>query len=125
MLTVWNRSDSKGIISGKYYELLALKRPILAEITGDIPNAEVVKMIKETNAGYCYEECISNGDTNELEQQIMLWYNEKMTTGIVECRQNAEIVARYNYRNLAAKLNDIISEVKEEREHKIADINNR
>lgn len=125
LLTVWNRSDSKGIISGKYYELLALKRPILAEITGDIPNAEVVKMIKETNAGYCYEECISNGDTNELEQQIMLWYNEKMTTGIVECRQNAEIVARYNYRNLAAKLNDIISEVKEEREHKIADINNR
>lgn len=125
LLTVWNRSDSKGIISGKYYELLALKRPILAEITGDIPNAEVVKMIKEANAGYCYEECISNGDTKELEQQILLWYNEKMTTGVVECRQNMEVVAQYNYRNLAIKLNNIILEVKEEREHKIADINNR
>lgn len=125
LLTVWNRSDSKGIISGKYYELLALKRPILAEITGDIPNAEVAKMIKEANAGYCYEECVSNGDTNKLEQQILLWYNEKMATGSVECRQNAEVVARYNYKSLATKLHDIILEVKEEREHKNADINNR
>lgn len=110
LLATWNRKNSQGIISGKFYELLAIGRPILAEISGDLPKSEVSKLIAKTNSGYCYEESISKGNTQELENKILEWYNKKINNGCLQSEMDNEETQFYNYKNLTKQLKDIIAQ---------------
>lgn len=112
LVTIWNNKDSQGIISGKAYELFAMGKPIIAEITGDLPNSELKRMIDATQTGYCYEEATCHGDVSGIEEYILRQYQDKMQ-GKTLSVGNAQEIAKYDYRNLTERLIATIREYKQ------------
>ena len=88
----WDDPEEPGIFSGKIFEYLAARRPILA--TGRYIDV-VDEMLKETQAG---KSSLSIESTIELLKQ---WYSEYMNLGYVKYEGNKQIIDKLNHRELA------------------------
>jgi len=66
----WNRRDSQGIISGKFGEYLAGRKPILAIVTGDLAGAELSSHVRKMNVGHAYEEISGDDGQTELTEFV-------------------------------------------------------
>ena len=96
LLLVINRThNAKTILTGKLFEYLASKKPILC--IGP-QNGEAAKIINECNAGRVFEFNNSKGMSEFLIDQFM---NYNQTTDLTK-------VANYSRRNLTNKLAEII-----------------
>ena len=96
LLLVINRThNAKTILTGKLFEYLASKKPILC--IGP-QNGEAAKIINECNAGRVFEFNNSKGMSEFLIDQFM---NYNQTTDLTK-------VANYSRRNLTSKLAEII-----------------
>jgi len=96
ILLLLNRNfiEDKGVYTGKLFEYLGARRPILA-----IGHKEsVVKdLIKETNAGvYCWEE-------QHLYHTLKDWYKEWKLKKIVEYKGIEDKVNLYSHKSMAEK----------------------
>lgn len=82
LVSVWNNRGEEGILSGKFFETLAVQRNVLCLITGNLGGSELASVVRKTGCGYAYEEI--NGDQSgmpQLEEWILQIYNEKMKNG--------------------------------------------
>ncbi|NOR85980.1 MAG: glycosyltransferase [Bacteroidales bacterium] len=94
-----NTPNAKGILTGKFFEYLAAKRPIIAQ--GPI-DGDVAEILKETNAGLIFG---FNDDENlkeEIKRQFHLYLNESSTF-------NSKNIEQYSRKNLTIKLAEIIN----------------
>lgn len=114
LVSVWNNKTSQGIISGKIYELFAMGKPIIAEITGNVPESELKRMIEATETGYCYEEAVYRGNVKGIEEYILQIYNDKMQGKTLNVGNQSQI-ENYNYRNITEKL---VANIKEYEQNK-------
>jgi len=94
LLLNWNDLHEKGIYSGKVFEYLAARRPILA-IGG--PNGVVSELLEETGAG------VHVKDVTELKESLRNLYKEYQATGQVCYHGKEERVAKYSHREMARK----------------------
>ncbi len=99
-LPVNNVKSAKGIITGKIFEYLQAKRPILA--IGPI-NGDLAEIIKETNSGIV----VGFEDVENLKKEILTMYNS-FKSGVL--KSNSKNIEQYHRRNLTEKLADIIKE---------------
>ena len=99
-LPVNNVKSAKGIITGKIFEYLQAKRPILA--IGPI-NGDLTEIIKETNSGIV----VGFEDVENLKKEILTMYNS-FKSGVL--KSNSKNIEQYHRRNLTEKLADIIKE---------------
>jgi glycosyltransferase involved in cell wall biosynthesis len=99
-LPVNNVKSAKGIITGKIFEYLQAKRPILA--IGPI-NGDLAEIIKETNSGIV----VDFEDVENLKKEILTMYNS-FKSGVL--KSNSKNIEQYHRRNLTEKLADIIKE---------------
>lgn len=101
LLAVNNVPSAKGIITGKIFEYLLAKRPILAigPVDGDLS-----KLLQETNSGVIidFENEIS------LKSCILEFYSRYKAGDLFSDSKNIE---RYHRRNLTEKLSHIIKEI--------------
>jgi len=84
----------EGMISSKFYEYLAARRPILA-IGGhvDIVNEK----LQETGAGVAFES------SEHAAIALCTYYGEYVTSGVVGCHSDLEAVMRYSHRAMAGQ----------------------
>lgn len=67
VLLTWSQEGDRGILTGKLYEYLAARRPVLALVNGD-KDAELETIFSETQVGnVCYTR-------EELASQLYLWF---------------------------------------------------
>ncbi|WP_347173865.1 glycosyltransferase family 4 protein [Polaribacter uvawellassae] len=100
LLAVNNVKSAKGIITGKIFEYLQAKRPILAigPIDGDL-----AEILKETNSGIIVDfDAVEN-----LKKEILQLYNSFKNRG---SESNSSNIEQYHRRNLTEKLANIIKE---------------
>ena len=102
LLLNWNDPREKGVYSGKVFEYLAARRPILA-IGG--PNGVVSELLEETGAG------VHVKDVAELKESLRNWYKEYQATGQVGYHGKEERIARYSHREMARKFAQVLNEV--------------
>jgi glycosyltransferase involved in cell wall biosynthesis len=102
LLLKWENLKERGIYTGKVFEYLAAKRPILA--TGGT-NDVVTKLLKETNAG------IDAQDVVDVKEALRRFYGEYKTTGRVSYKGNLERVNKYSYREIANEFVQILNTV--------------
>lgn len=102
LLLKWEDPKQRGIYTGKVFEYLAAKRPILA--TGGTADV-VTELLNETNAGV---DAHTVEDTKEALRRL---YNEYKHTGRVSYKGNAEKVSKYSYREIAQKYTEVINTV--------------
>lgn len=101
LLAINNVPSAKGIITGKIFEYLNAKRPIL--VIGPI-DGDLAKIINETNSGVIidFEDAIS------LKSTILEFYNQ-YKKGKLEVQ--SKNISQYHRRNLTEKLSQIIKKI--------------
>ena len=100
LLASWNVINNKSIITGKFYEYLMFKKPILCFISGNIPDSALKKLILETETGYCYEEAHSIEDYDKIKNYIKnLIISWKLNISF-QFNCNNEFIAQYSYKNI-------------------------
>ena len=84
----------EGMISSKFYEYLAARRPILA--FGGHPDIVNVKL-QETHAG------VSCESHEQAAAALRAYYDEYVASGVVACRSNLGAVMQYSHRAMAGQ----------------------
>ena len=107
----WNRLDSQGILTGKFYEGIRARKPILSLISGDLPNSELNILNEAYHYGFCYEACRKEEQFSQLCDFLEKAYNEKMELGKVQFEVNPELEARFRYDGLAEQLEQFIEKL--------------
>lgn len=107
----WNRKGSQGILTGKFYEGIRAKKPILSVINGDLPGSELYALNEKFCYGFCYEDCRKDEQFSQLCDYLERAYNEKLRCGSVDYRMNPELEAAFRYDHLAQQLEDFIREI--------------
>lgn len=107
----WNLPDSQGILTGKFYEGIRAKKPILSLISGNVPNCELNILNEKFRYGFCYEACQEEEQFAQLCDFLEKAYREKMEQGKVQFDVNPELEAAFRYDNLAQQLEDFIAKI--------------
>lgn len=105
-LTAFNNA-SIDLLSGKFFEYIAMNRPIISIIIGRLTGSKIKNIIEEAKLGFCCEESAVY-DFEKLRCYIYKKYNEKMTTGQVKSISDKQYISKYDYNNLTDNLIDII-----------------
>jgi len=100
LLLKWEDPQERGIYTGKIFEYLAAKRPILA--TGGTDDV-VKELLKETNAG------IDAQTVEDIKNALRRLYVEYKLSGKIAYQGNSEKVNRYSYREIAEKFSEVIN----------------
>lgn len=107
----WNTKHAKGILTGKFYESLKNKKPVIACISGDEPQSELRNIITEYNLGVCFEEADGAATEQMLYDYISEQYNRKMNGSKVAYEPKQDVFDKFEYSGTAKQLEAIMKEL--------------
>ena len=102
LLVIGDIPGSEGIYTGKIFEYLAARKPILALA----PPGVAADLIKEAAAGVVAHPTDLQSITNRLSELFDAWSNGKKWVGF-----NEAVINRYNRENLTAQLAGYLDEI--------------
>lgn len=102
LLLKWEDPRERGIYTGKVFEYLAARRPILA--TGGTDDV-VKELLNETSAG------INAQTVKDIKSTLRKLYAEYKLKGKISYQENAEKVNKYSYREIAKKFVEVINTI--------------
>lgn len=102
LLAINNVAAAKGIITGKIFEYLQAKRPILG--IGPV-DGDAAEIIRNTNSGVC----IDFNDKKSLKKQILIFYKE-YKKGTLYLNQSE--INQYHRKELTKKLVEVLETIK-------------
>lgn len=106
LLLTWNDPRQRGIYSGKIFEYLAAKRPILAL---GLNESVASDLIKETNVGFFAS------NVRDVKDILLGWYLEYKSSGIVNyCGVQSEI-NKYSHQEMTNKFVEVFGEILEQK----------
>ena len=88
VLLTWSTPEQKGILTGKYYEYLMARRPIINIING-VRDIEVEKLFDETSAGHVY---YNHSDCGRVSNSLLNYYLEWKSNGVLKSDVSDETV---------------------------------
>lgn len=102
LLFIWNDPEEEGIVTGKLYEYLVARRPILAWglIGGTIP-----KMLDDTKAG-----CVAETEV-EIERALIRYYHQYIESRQVLYSGVEKRIMQYSHREMARKYSYILNSI--------------
>ena len=106
----WNTKLDTGILTGKFYEALQHKKPIVALIDGDRPNSELKLLIDRYHLGVCYEESTKEVSEYILQNYINKQLSMKMQGKELEYKPEKTVFTKFEYSTIVKKLEKIIKE---------------
>lgn len=109
ILSTWNKKGEEGVFPGKFLEYMLIHKPIISITDGNLANGEVTEVMKEGNFGITYEAKNDEEDYKKLKEFIECKYSEWKNNGKVYFNPNKDVLDRYNYKNLIAELEAVIS----------------
>lgn len=96
----WNTKAERCQWSGKMYEYMMMRKPIIFVVTGDEPYSFPSYNMSKLG-GICYEQCRHKETYPLLKQYILDKYEEWKRTGNVSIQRDEEYVQQYSYANIA------------------------
>lgn len=99
-----NTKADQGVVTGKLFELLLVEKPIITVVTGDLPDSELGRIVKDCEAGIVFEEAAEARDYPMLKDWLKALYSEKQRAGSITSTINLVRREQYSYQNIAAKL---------------------
>ena len=111
----WNTATTKGILTGKFYEGIRAKKPILALVAGDVPGSELRLINEKYRYGFCYENCRESQQFEKLCDYLETAYKEKMELGAVGYAPDSALETDFRYDTLAQSLEKLCLQLLEEK----------
>lgn len=108
----WNSKQEKGILTGKFYEGIRLKKQILSIVSGDEPMSELYSINETFHYGYCYEASRGKKQDVELKNYIINLYNKKLAGDPLSPSINTSLYERFSYPNLTIELRHIFESLR-------------
>lgn len=108
VVLTWNTRKEQGILTGKFYEGLRDRRPIMGLVKGERPNSEIRKIIERYNLGICYEEAWDDKDFSKLTEYVRLQYKNKQALGRVVYEPDSEAFKKFEYRGITRNLEEMM-----------------
>lgn len=103
----WNTAKNHCEWSGKMYEYMMARKPILFVVTGDEPNSFPSRHMGELG-GCCYEQCRHNETYPRMKRYILDKYTEWKTTGNVTIQRDEGYVRKFSYEEIAKMVGEAI-----------------
>ncbi|MBO5891087.1 MAG: glycosyltransferase [Oscillospiraceae bacterium] len=107
----WNTKAEKGVLTGKLYEGIRAKKPILSLVAGDVPYSELNLINKKYNSGFCYENCREKEQFGQLCDYLEKLYREKMSTGSISYKPEPALETDFRYDMLSKRLEKLCFDV--------------
>lgn len=103
LLLNWEDPREKGVYTGKIFEYLAARRPIL--VTGGYRGDVVEKLIQETQVGiYCPK-------IEDIKKALEKFYSEYRENGRVTYHGNWTTIQGYSHKEMAKKFANILNQI--------------
>ena len=100
----WQSKEQRGILTGKLFEYMLMKKPILCCVGGTGCEGGIASVLKETGLGECYEAGMAPEGKKQFalstEKMILLLQKGKNPLN----QQNEDAILSYAYPNLAKAL---------------------
>lgn len=103
-------SDNGGAMTGKVYEPVLMRRPILMLVNGSGKNSEPGEFVKYLQAGTVYEAANDGDDVTNIKKMILALKDEKAKYHHTTSRMNEEKREDYNYNRLVDTLIDYVNQ---------------
>lgn len=107
----WNSKKEKIVWSGKMYEYMMARKPIVYLMAGDEQQCEAADQIHRLG-GVCYQTIHSETSYLPLKQYILEKYVEWKQSGKVTITREEEYVDEFSYPNIAKKVYKILNALK-------------
>lgn len=102
LLPLNRQENAKGRIPGKFFEYLALRRPILA--LGPV-DSDVAKILRETKGGIC----LAYEDVDGIRQQLLNWWQAFLDKQLHQPLHSE--IAAYNVKQLSGEVASILDDI--------------
>lgn len=106
----WNTKYERGVLTGKFYEGIRARKPILALLTGEKPYSELNLLNEKYRYGFCYETCRKEEQFQALRDWVQEAYTCKQAEKPVPYDPKPELFTDFCYENLTKKLEQIMQE---------------
>jgi hypothetical protein len=105
LLLLWNNPQERGVYTGKVFEYLAARRPIIA--LGGPEESVVEDLLNETQAGHYILSL------EDLEVVLSKYYSEYIRTGAIPPTEESA-TSKYSHLEMAKKFADLLDKVQTE-----------
>jgi len=112
LLADWNTKENKPCWSGKAYEYMMAKKPIVFIMSGDVPGSLPSRNINKLG-GVCYEKANNKETMKLLKQFILEQYNCWKKTGDIFLERDEDYVESFSYKKIASNVWDLLKISKE------------
>ena len=110
-----NTKKYQGILTGKFYEGIRCRKPILSIIYGNTPNSELYRLNEKYHYGYCYEICRAKLMEDSFRSFLISMYNQKINNGKVNFELSKDLIEKFDYKNLTKELECIFKNLLKEK----------
>ena len=104
----WNTRKDQGILTGKFYEALQHRKPIIALVDGDVPNSEIKILIDRYNLGICYEEATKAISYQILRDYLREQISRKSQGKIIKYNPDTSVFSKFVYQEITKDLEKIM-----------------
>ena len=108
LVLTWNTREEKGVLTGKFYEGIRARKPILSLVSGDVPDSELNTLNEKYHYGFCCEESSGNAGTEKLKCWILDAYNRKQLGQSPVYKPEEGLFTDFTYKGLAQRLEKIM-----------------
>ncbi len=108
VLCSWNTRLSQGIVTGKVFEYLASRVPIVGLVSGDLPGSAIKEILQRSAAGYCYEQAHAEGDLEDLKAYLLEKYLQWKREGLTSYTPDEDYISRFTHKSLAAQVDRLL-----------------
>lgn len=111
LVLTWNTREEKGVLTGKFYEGIRARKPILSLVSGGEPDSELNTLNEKYHYGFCCEESSGNAGTEKLKCWILDAYNRKQQGQSPVYNPEEGLFVDFTYKGLSHKLEKIMREM--------------
>jgi glycosyltransferase involved in cell wall biosynthesis len=109
LLASWCEPNEKDVLTGKFFEYLQKKKPIICIISGSASGCALTGIINDHSLGCSYEAASREMDHGMLCSYIEKQVSAKKAHGQVEFIGDDEYVKKFDYESIAGDFYEIIS----------------
>lgn len=107
----WNTQEEKGVLTGKFYEGIRARKPILSLVSGQVPRSELAVLNETYHYGFCCEEASGSSGVEELKRWILEAYAGKQQGKSPAYAPEEGLFTAFTYQGLTEKLEKLMQEL--------------